>query len=71
MRVRPHWSCWTAPTPGADAVPGTSTLRLPNGSSVTIPGIEVHGEGPWAAGFPAVDGNDGHVYEDSLRGAAQ
>ena len=52
-----------------DAIAGSPTFRLPDGSTVTNPGIEVHWEGPWAAGFPMVDADDPGVYDDLLRKA--
>jgi len=53
-----------------DAIPGSPTLRLPDGSTVHNPGMTVHWEGPWAAGYPIVDVDDARVYEDLLRRAA-
>jgi len=53
-----------------DAVPGSPTLRLPDGSTVHNPGMTVHWEGPWAAGYPIVDVDDPRVYEHLLRRAA-
>jgi predicted DsbA family dithiol-disulfide isomerase len=53
-----------------DAVPGSPTLRLPDGTTVTNPGMTVHWEGPWAAGYPVVDADDPKVYDDLLRRAA-
>jgi predicted DsbA family dithiol-disulfide isomerase len=53
-----------------DAIPGSPTLRLPDGSTVHNPGMTVHWEGPWAAGYPIVDVDDPRVYEDLLRRAA-
>jgi predicted DsbA family dithiol-disulfide isomerase len=53
-----------------DAVPGSPTLRLPDGSTVHNPGMTVHWEGPWASGYPIVDVDDPQVYEDLLRRAA-
>jgi predicted DsbA family dithiol-disulfide isomerase len=53
-----------------DAIPGSPTLRLPDGSTVHNPGMTVHWEGPWAAGYPIVDADDPRVYEDLLRRAA-
>ncbi len=52
-----------------DAIAGSPTFRLPDGSTVTNPGIEVHWEGPWAAGFPVVDKDDPGAYDDLLRRA--
>jgi predicted DsbA family dithiol-disulfide isomerase len=53
-----------------DAIPGSPTLRLPDGSTVHNPGMTVHWEGPWAAGYPIVDADDPRVYEDLRRRAA-
>jgi len=53
-----------------DAIPGSPTLRLPDGSTVHNPGMTVHWEGPWAAGYPIVDVDDPRVYEDLLRRVA-
>jgi predicted DsbA family dithiol-disulfide isomerase len=53
-----------------DAIPGSPTLRLPDGTATTNPGMRVHWEGPWAAGYPIVDADDPRVYEDLLRRAA-
>jgi len=53
-----------------DAIPGSPTLRLPDGTATTNPGVRVHWEGPWAAGYPIVDADDPRVYEDLLRRAA-
>jgi predicted DsbA family dithiol-disulfide isomerase len=54
-----------------DAIPGSPTLRLPDGTTVTNPGVTVHWEGPWAAGYPVVDTDDATVYDDLLRRAAR
>jgi hypothetical protein len=54
-----------------DAIPGSPTLRLSDGSTVTNPGTTVHWQGPWAAGYPIVDADDPSVYDDLLRRAAQ
>ena len=53
-----------------DAIPGSPTLRLPDGTTVTNPGITVHWEGPWAAGYPVVDHDDPGVHDELLRRAA-
>ena len=53
-----------------DAIPGSPTLRLPDGTTISNPGIAVHWEGPWAAGYPIIDSDDRRVYEDLLRRAA-
>ncbi|GAA2315489.1 dithiol-disulfide isomerase [Nonomuraea roseoviolacea subsp. roseoviolacea] len=54
-----------------DAVPGSPTFRLHDGTTVHNPGIQVRWEGPWAAGFPVVGSHDPGVYDDLLRRAAQ
>jgi predicted DsbA family dithiol-disulfide isomerase len=53
-----------------DAIPGSPTLRLPDGATITNPGIVVRWEGPWAAGYPIVDADDPAVHDDLLRRAA-
>lgn len=53
-----------------DAVAGSPTFRFADGSSVNNPGIQVHWDGPWAAGFPVVDSHDPNVYDDLLKRAA-
>jgi hypothetical protein len=53
-----------------DAIPGSPTLRLPDGTATTNPGMRVHWEGPWAAGYPIVDADAPRVYENLLRRAA-
>jgi predicted DsbA family dithiol-disulfide isomerase len=53
-----------------DAIPGSPTLRLPDGTAVTNPGMTVHWAGPWAAGYPVVDADDPGVYAELLRRAA-
>ena len=53
-----------------DAIPGSPTLRLPDGVTVHNPGMTVHWEGPWAAGYPIVDADDPRAYEDLVRRAA-
>lgn len=53
-----------------DAIPGSPTLRLPDGTTLTNPGITVRWEGPWAAGYPIVDHDEPDVYDDLLRRAA-
>jgi predicted DsbA family dithiol-disulfide isomerase len=52
-----------------DAIAGSPTLRFADGTTVTNPGIEVHWEGPWAAGFPVVDAHDPGVYDGLLERA--
>jgi Predicted dithiol-disulfide isomerase involved in polyketide biosynthesis len=53
-----------------DAIAGSPTFRLADGTTVTNPGIEVRWEGPWAAGYPVVESDDPAVYDDLLRRAA-
>ena len=52
------------------AIPGSPTLRLPDGATVTNPGMTVRWEGPWAAGYPVVESDDPGVYDDLVRRAA-
>lgn len=52
-----------------DAIPGSPTFRLADGTTVTNPGITVHWQGPWAAGFPVVDADDPSVYDDLVKRA--
>lgn len=54
---------------GSDAIAASPTFRLPDGTTVTNPGIEVHWEGPFAQGFPVVDAHDAGVYDELLRRA--
>jgi predicted DsbA family dithiol-disulfide isomerase len=51
----------------SDAVNGSPHLFFPDGSSLNNPGITVHWEGPWAAGFPIVDKYDPSWAETALR----
>lgn len=53
-----------------DAVPGSPTVRLADGTTVTNPGTEVAWAGPWAAGFPIVGRHDPAVLDDLVRRAA-
>jgi predicted DsbA family dithiol-disulfide isomerase len=53
-----------------EAIDGSPTLRLADATTVTNPGIRVHWDGPWAAGFPVVDSHDPGVYDDLLERAA-
>lgn len=53
-----------------DAVAGSPHLFLADGSDAHNPGVSVHWEGPWAAGYPVVDGHDAAWAEDLLRRAA-
>lgn len=53
-----------------DAIDGSPTFVLPDGTTTTNPGITVHWEGPWAAGFPIVDSQDPAAYSDLLHRAS-
>lgn len=53
-----------------DAVAGSPTFVLPDGTAVTNPGIDVHWDGAFAAGFPVVDHHEPAVYDNLLRRAA-
>jgi predicted DsbA family dithiol-disulfide isomerase len=52
-----------------DAIAGSPTFRFPDGTAVSNPGIQVHWDGPWAAGFPVVDAHDRDVYDDLIQRA--
>jgi predicted DsbA family dithiol-disulfide isomerase len=54
-----------------EEVQGSPQLFLPDGSSEHNPGITVHWEGPWAAGYPVVDSDRPEIYEELLRRAAE
>ncbi|TDU88109.1 putative DsbA family dithiol-disulfide isomerase [Kribbella voronezhensis] len=54
-----------------EEVKGSPHLFLADGSSEHNPGITVHWEGPWAAGYPVVDSDQPEIFEDLLRRAAQ
>jgi predicted DsbA family dithiol-disulfide isomerase len=54
-----------------DEVKGSPHLFLADGSAEHNPGISVHWEGPWAAGYPVVDSDRPEIYEDLLRRAAR
>lgn len=41
-------------------------LFLPDGTDIANPGLTVHWQGPWAAGFPVVDHDDPAVHETLL-----
>jgi predicted DsbA family dithiol-disulfide isomerase len=53
-----------------DAIAGSPTFRLADGTTVNNPGIQVHWDGPWAAGFPVVDSHDPGAYDNLLKRAA-
>ncbi|GEL18663.1 DsbA family oxidoreductase [Pseudonocardia asaccharolytica] len=52
-----------------DAIAGSPTFRLPDGTAAANPGMKVHWEGPFASGFPVVDADDPAVYQGLLRRA--
>ena len=53
-----------------DAVAGSPTLRLSDGTAVTNPGTDVTWAGPWAAGFPVVRRHEPTALDDLVRRAA-
>ncbi|GAB3820626.1 DsbA family oxidoreductase [Kribbella italica] len=53
-----------------DEITGSPHLFLPDGSAEHNPGITVHWEGPWAAGYPVVDHDRPEVFADLLVRAA-
>lgn len=53
-----------------DAIPGSPTIRLADGTTVTNPGTEVTWAGPCAAGFPIVGRHDPAVLDELVRRAA-
>jgi predicted DsbA family dithiol-disulfide isomerase len=54
----------------SDAVAGSPTLRLADGTGVTNPGTEVAWAGPWAAGFPIIGRHDPGALDELVRRAA-
>ncbi|WP_375423073.1 DsbA family protein [uncultured Friedmanniella sp.] len=54
-----------------EAIPTSPTFVLPDGTVCANPGITVHWEGPWAAGYPIVDAFNASAYIDLLRDAAR
>jgi predicted DsbA family dithiol-disulfide isomerase len=52
-----------------DAIPTSPTFVLPDGTVRANPGITVHWQGPWAAGYPIVDAFDTTAYDQLLRDA--
>jgi predicted DsbA family dithiol-disulfide isomerase len=52
-----------------DAVPGSPTLRLADGTTLSNPGTAVKWEGPWAAGYPVITGHDPEALADIVRRA--
>ena len=53
-----------------DAVAGSPTFRLADGTTVVNPGTEVSWAGPWAAGFPVVSAHDPAALDALARRAA-
>ena len=53
-----------------DAVPGSPTLRLADGTASANPGTAVEWAGPWAAGYPVITSHDPEVLADIVRRAA-
>ncbi len=53
-----------------DAVSMSPHLFLPDGTSITNPGLELHWQGDWEKGFPVVDRDDPSIYEHVLKTAA-
>ncbi len=53
-----------------DAVAGSPTLRLADGTAATNPGTAVTWIGPWAAGFPVVDRHEPAALDALVRRAA-
>ncbi|MGN9847004.1 DsbA family oxidoreductase [Nonomuraea sp. H19] len=53
-----------------DAISGSPTFRFQDGTTIHNPGIQVHWDGSWAAGFPVVDSHDSDVYDDLLKRVA-
>lgn len=45
-------------------------LFLPDGTSVTNPGMTVHWQGEWARGFPVIDADDPSIYDGLVKTAA-
>ncbi|GCD97029.1 DsbA family oxidoreductase [Embleya hyalina] len=58
------------PLCAGDTVQGSPTLFLPDGSAHHNPGIDLRWEGAWGVGFPVVERDEPHVYEDLLHRAA-
>jgi predicted DsbA family dithiol-disulfide isomerase len=54
-----------------DLIPGSPTVVLPDGTVHFNPGITVHWEGPWAAGYPVVDHYEPGVYSGLITRAAR
>ncbi|NJP97546.1 hypothetical protein HCN51_50385 [Nonomuraea sp. FMUSA5-5] len=54
-----------------DAVKGSPTLRLPDGTAEHNPGIQVSWQGPWAVGFPVVGSFDPSSYDALVERAAK
>lgn len=54
-----------------EEVTGSPHLFLADGTDAHNPGMTVHWEGPWAAGYPVVDSDHPEVYDDIVRRAAK
>lgn len=57
-------------TSRTDAVLMSPHMFLPDGTSITNPGLTAHWQGDWARGFPVIDNDDPAVYDTLLRAAA-
>lgn len=55
----------------SDAIQGSPTFRLPDGTAVNNPGTQVTWAGPWASGFPLITNHDPAEVEDLVRRAAR
>jgi predicted DsbA family dithiol-disulfide isomerase len=53
----------------SDEIKGSPHLFFPTGGSEVNPGIAVHWEGPWAAGYPIVDVYQPEIYDQTLKRA--
>jgi len=53
-----------------DAIPGSPTLRLADGSAFSNPGTTVEWVGPWAAGYQVITSHDPEALADIVRAAA-
>lgn len=53
-----------------DAIQGSPTFRLPDGTTVHNPGTQVTWAGPWAAGFPVITSHDPAALDNVVRRAA-
>jgi predicted DsbA family dithiol-disulfide isomerase len=53
-----------------DAIPGSPTFRLPDGTTLHNPGTQVEWAGPWAEGYPVITGHDPEALADVVRRTA-